>query len=262
MPVLERSLAPLALALWFAPACREEPCDLRLSFPHFSLQDASGNLLPQANIAVTWTGEDAHVVQFELTCGFPAEPASGDADACSFTLHYAREPRNYGAGTLWVRIEAPGLEPREEEYSRAVKGCDVVPDIVEVLTLADAPDVQGLCAAMWRFSAIPTQARPPRNVPRNVKTTSRSPGVKRTRAGRQSLRCTRASASCRARITRRSSLARRALLGPRAARGSVRGARPVTGVGTFALMRSRRMRYGSPGGGSAHSSRTADSVGP
>lgn len=152
MPVPEqflyRSLAPLALALWLAPACGEEPCNLGLSFPYFSLQDARGNLLPQATIAVTWTGEDAHVVQFELTCGVPAEPASGDADTCSFTLDYAREPGKYGAGTLSLRIEAPGLEPLDEEYSRTVKGCDVVPDIAEVLTLADAPDVHGLCAAM------------------------------------------------------------------------------------------------------------------
>lgn len=53
---LYRSLAPLALALWLAPACGEEPCDLRLSLPYFSLQDARGNLLPQATIAVTWAG--------------------------------------------------------------------------------------------------------------------------------------------------------------------------------------------------------------
>jgi hypothetical protein len=151
MPVPERSvycsLAPLALALWLAPACGEEPCNLGLSLTHFSVQDARGNLLPQANIAVTWTGEDGHEVQFELTCGVPAEPASGDADTCSFTLNYAREPGKYGAGTLSLRIEAPGLVPLEEAYSRTMQGCDVVPDIVEALTLKDAPDVHGLCAA-------------------------------------------------------------------------------------------------------------------
>ncbi|MDC0668612.1 hypothetical protein [Nannocystis radixulma] len=138
----------LALVLGLAPACGEQPCDLGVSLPTLILQDIRGNLLPQATIAVTWTGEDEHVVDFELSCGIPAEPQSGNADTCIVTVNYGREPGRYGAGTLALRIEAPGFVPLEKEYSRTVNGCEVEPEINETLTLADEPDVNALCAAM------------------------------------------------------------------------------------------------------------------
>ncbi|MCY1070516.1 hypothetical protein OV090_37590 [Nannocystis sp. RBIL2] len=141
-------LWPLALVFRLMPACGEEPCDLRASMPNIALQDARGNLVPQATIAVTWTGEDKHVVEFEFSCGLPATPESGDADTCSFTVDYGREPGRYGAGTLALRIDAPGLVPLEKEYSRTVNGCEVEPQINEFLTLADESDVSALCTSM------------------------------------------------------------------------------------------------------------------
>lgn len=147
-------MGALALGLWLAPACQDEPCDLRVALPNIALEDPRGNLLPQATVAVTWTGDDAHVVKFVLTCGIPAEPTSGDSDTCAFTVDYAREPGNYGAGTLGLRIEAPGSVPLEKEYIRTVDGCEVGPEINEVVTVADDPDVSDLCAAMC---AVDTQ---------------------------------------------------------------------------------------------------------
>lgn len=143
-----RLLVPLTLTLWLAPACGDEPCDLRVSQPSLSLQDARGNQLPQASIAVTWKGVEGHVVTFRFTCGLPAEPTSGNAETCAFTIDYVREPGRYGAGTLALRIDAPGLVPLDKEYSRTVDGCDVAPKIAEVLTLADDTDVGAICGAM------------------------------------------------------------------------------------------------------------------